>query len=471
MKHLHFIGIGGIGMSGLASWCRTLDIKVTGSDRDASKTENAHILSPLKAQGIEIFPQDGSFIRSGKPDFLIYSSAIESDNPDFAAAPEIGHMHRSALLAELIKRTENVSGIAVAGSCGKSTVTAYMSEALARCGDDAGFLNGAISKRCVSDLSIGNFHAGKGKFFVFEADESDKSLVNYAPDYAIILNMGTDHYSKEELAKVFAQFLNKVKKGAVLEKSVYEAVKPHLTTPPPALKIFSAVPGEGAELFVSDYRVTVTEERKALPQAEFNNALSLRLPAPGRHTAANALAVYAMLEMLGFPTETAVNAVEHFDGIRRRNDCAGFTTAGVPVYDDYAHNPEKIGSCLKTLSEITPGRIFTIFQPHGFGPLGFFRDELFNTLEETLKAGDTFFMLPPFYAGGTSSFKPTSQEVIADWKSRSAAPERYHFADDRDMVRQMLFEKTLPGDLIVIMGARDNSLSLYARSFCRELNA
>jgi UDP-N-acetylmuramate--alanine ligase len=116
-------------------------------------------------------------------------------------------------------------------------------------------------------------------------------------------------------------------------------------------------------------------------------------------------------------------------------------------------------------------QIFTIFQPHGFGPLGFFRDELFNTLEETLKEGDTFFMLPPFYAGGTSSFKPTSQEVIADWKSRSAAPERYHFADDRDMVRQMLLEKTLPGDLIVIMGARDNSLSLYARSFCREHNA
>ena len=89
MKHLHFVGIGGIGMSGLASWCRSLNIKVTGSDRDSGKAENNHILAPLRAQGIEIFPQDGSFINAGKPDFLIYSSAIEADNPDFIAAGNI----------------------------------------------------------------------------------------------------------------------------------------------------------------------------------------------------------------------------------------------------------------------------------------------------------------------------------------------------------------------------------------------
>ena len=366
---------------------------------------------------------------------------------------------------------KDVSGIAIAGSCGKSTVTAFMSEALANCGDDAGFLNGAISKRYISDRSIGNFHAGKGRFFVFEADESDKSLVNYAPDYAIILNMGTDHYSKDELARVFACFLDKVKKGAVLEKEVFEAVKPHLTTPPPAIKVFSGTPGSKAEFFVSDYRVTVTEDKKALPQAVFNNTISIDLPAPGRHTAANALAIFAMLEMLGFAPEQAKNAIEHFDGIRRRNDCAGLTASGVPVYDDYAHNPEKIGSCLNTLSEITPGRIFTIFQPHGFGPLGFFRDELLKTLEETLKEGDAFYMLPPFYAGGTSSFKPTSQEVIADWKNSSKHPERYTFADDRDKLREELLEKSSPGDLIVIMGARDNSLSVYARSFCSDSKA
>lgn len=470
MKHLHFIGIGGIGMSGLASWCRSLDWHITGSDRDSGKAENAHILSPLQAQGIEIFPQDGSYIRSGEPDFLVYSSAIEEGNPDFAAAPNVKRLHRSALLSELLNNANGTSAIAIAGSCGKSTVTAYMSEALANCGDDASFLNGAISKRYVSSSSIGNFHHGTGKYFVFEADESDKSLVNYTPDYAIILNMGTDHYSKEELAEVFGKFLNNVKKGAVLEAEVYEAVKPHLNNPSLRIRTFSAEKTSGCGCFLSDYRIDLSGAHPR-PTAEFNNSDQVLLPAPGRHTAANALAVSAMLEMLGFSRESALKGIERFDGIRRRNDQVGVTEKDIPVYDDYAHNPEKIASCLKTLAEITAGRVFTVFQPHGFGPLGFFRDELLETLEKTLRQGDEFYMLPPFYAGGTSSFKPTSQEVIAQWKELSKHPDAYTFSADRETLRETILKKALPGDLIVIMGARDNSLSLYARSFCKASQA
>ena len=466
MKHLHFIGIGGIGMSGLAAWCRALGMKVTGSDRDAGKSENAHILGPLKKQGAVIFPQDGSYAVSGRPDALVYSSAIEEDNPDFAAGGGIPRLHRSKLLAELLASLKTCSGIAVAGSCGKSTVTAYMAEALANCGEDPGFLNGAISKRFVSDDSVGNFHTGAGRYFVFEADESDKSLLNYTPDYAILLNMGTDHYSREELARVFAAFLNRVRKGAVVEREVYESVKTMLANPGLKLRVFDKGPFPGSDCFVSAYGLAENASGQLIPHAVFNGGSQVKLPAPGAHTAANALAVAAMLEMLGFEKTAALKALERFDGIRRRNDLAGLTAAGVPVYDDYAHNPEKISSCLKTLREITRGRIFAVFQPHGFGPLGFFRDELFTVLESVLREGDRFFMLPPFYAGGTSKFKPTSQEVIADWHARSASPERLAFAGDREQLRAGILKESLPGDLIVIMGARDNSLSLYARSFC-----
>ncbi|MBR7140471.1 MAG: hypothetical protein IKD44_13145 [Lentisphaeria bacterium] len=470
MKHLHFVGIGGIGMSGLASWCRSLNIKVTGSDRDSGKAENNHILAPLRAQGIEIFPQDGSFINAGKPDFLIYSSAIEADNPDFIAAGNIERLHRSRLLDLLLKKLDDRAPVAIAGSCGKSTVTAYLSEALANCGCDAGFLNGAISKRYVKEDSIGNFHSGTGKFFVFEADESDKSLLNYSPDYAIILNMGTDHYSKEELAEVFGSFLNRVRKGAVIEKEVFDAVKPFFNNPQLQLKVFSGSPLSQADHCVTNYSVS-SANGKLQPQAEFDSCCKVALPAPGVHTAANALAIFAMLELLGVPRGEALKGIERFDGIRRRNDCVGVTDHGLPVYDDYAHNPEKIASCIRMLSEITSGRIFTVFQPHGFGPLGFFRDELLVTLEKTLRPGDRFFMLPPFYAGGTSSFKPTSQEVIAQWKKSSSVPERYHYAEERKELRNIILAETRPGDLIVIMGARDNSLSLYARSFCSSAHA
>ena len=471
MKSLHFVGIGGIGMSGLASWCRALGYKVSGSDRDAGKSENAHILSPLKAQEITIFPQDGSFMTAGAPDAIVYSSAIEEDNPDFAAAGNIERLHRSRLLDLLLKECDSRCTIAVAGSCGKSTVTAYLSEAIANCGSDAGFLNGAISKRYVSAGSIGNFHAGSGKHFVFEADESDKSLLNYSPDYAVILNLGTDHYSKEELAGVFGAFLNNVKKGAVVEREVFEAVKPFLKNPALQLEVFSQTPSPESNYHLSGYTVSRHSDGTLSPVAEFNGCHKVALPAPGVHTGANALAIFAMLNMLGFPRETSLKAVESFDGIKRRNDCAGVTEKGVPVYDDYAHNPEKIASCIKMLSDITSGRIFTVFQPHGFGPLGFFRDELLETLEKTLRQGDHFFMLPPFYAGGTSSFKPTSEEVIAQWKSIASSPERYHFSDDRESLRTHILSETGPGDLIVIMGARDNSLSLYARSFCKAAQA
>ena len=471
MKHLHFVGIGGIGMSGLASWCRTLGYKVSGSDRDAGKSENAHILSPLKAQGITIYPQDGSYAKEGMPDALVFSSAIEEDNPDFKAGAGLERLHRSQLLSKLVTSLSSRQGIAVAGSCGKSTVTAFLSEALLHCGQDAGFLNGAISKRYITPSSIGNFHEGTGDHFVFEADESDKSLVNYAPDYALLLNMGTDHYSKEELARVFGAFLNRVKKGAVIEKEVYTAVKPFLDNPDLKIKVFSAEPSQEADYFLSGYTITQSEQGKLQPKASFSNGSQVCLPAPGRHTAANALAIFALLEMLGIPGPEALKAVETFDGIRRRNDCVGLTEKKVPVYDDYAHNPEKIASCVRMLSEITQGRLFILFQPHGFGPLGFFRDELFETLERTLKEKEMFFMLPPFYAGGTSSFKPTSQEVIAQYKEKASAPEKYHFAEDREALRTYVLAEAQKGDLIVVMGARDNSLSLYARSFCKDSQA
>ena len=468
MRHLHFIGIGGIGMSGLAAWCRALGMKVTGSDRAAAKAENAAIFTPLKNQGIVIFPQDGSYIAEGSPDALVYSSAIEEDNPDFLAGKGIKRLHRSALLAELLSGPGESCGIAVAGSCGKSTVTAYMAEALANCGAAPGFLNGAVSKRFVSENSVGNFHMGAGKYFVFEADESDKSLLNYTPDYAILLNMGTDHYSKEELAQVFASFLNRVRKGAVVEREVWEAVREYLDNPKLRLQVFDRSDRPGSDCRVSAYRLEEDPSGRLSPHGVFNGKFDVALPAPGAHSAANALAVFAMLKMLGFEEKNALKALERFDGIRRRNDLAGLTASGIPVYDDYAHNPEKIGSCLTTLGEMTRGRLFAVFQPHGFGPLGFFRDELFTELESILRPGDRFFMLPPYYAGGTSSFKPTSQEVIADWRSRPVPPERYSFASDREELRRTILEAVRPGDTIVIMGARDNSLSFYARSFCRH---
>ena len=208
MKHLHFIGIGGIGMSALAAMFREHGWRVTGSDRAADRPENRRIFDALKLQGIDVFPQDGSYLAAGRPDYLVCSTAIEEDNPDLAAGVGIERLHRSRLLAMALGSLlpAECRTVAVTGSCGKSTVTAYVAEALTNLGADPGCLNGALSKRFAGGRFAGNYRPGGGKFFVFEADESDKSLLNYGADYAVILNLGTDHYDRDELVRVFGAY-------------------------------------------------------------------------------------------------------------------------------------------------------------------------------------------------------------------------------------------------------------------------
>ena len=459
---LHFIGIGGIGMSGLAAMALDLGFQVTGSDRGADKPENQRIFSALKKQGIQIYPQNGSFAQDGLPDFLVYSTAIEEDNPDFLAANGTPRLHRSALLEKLMQSLEGKRTIAVTGSCGKSTVTAYLAEALYNLELDPACLNGALSKRFKSDVFAGNYRPGSGSFFVFEADESDKSLLNYQVDYAVILNIGTDHYSKEELAEVFGKFLNNVRCGAVLSAEVYSAIKEFIPEKLP-VSVFYSEAEKDKKFALENYFI---RDRRA--HAVFAGCGELALPLTGRHNALNALAIYTLLDMLGINKEDCLKALPRFDGIFRRTDFAGHTPQGAMVFDDYAHNPEKIISCLDTMREISGGgRIFAVFQPHGFGPLGFMRDALFLNLEKALSAEDRFILLEPYYAGGTTSFKPTSAEVMTDWLSRAARKENYLTHSGRETLSLWLKEHARQGDIIVIMGARDNSLSDYALSLTK----
>ena len=456
---LHFIGIGGIGMSGLAAMAYHLGFEVTGSDRGADKPENQRIFSALKKQGITIYPQDGSFAGNGLPDYLVYSTAIEESNPDFLAAADVPRLHRSALLEKLMSTLEGKETIAVTGSCGKSTVTAYLAEALFNLGQEPSCLNGALSKRFKSSDFAGNFRPGEGKYFVFEADESDKSLLNYQVDYAVILNIGTDHYSKEELAEVFGKFLGNVRKGAILSDDVFAAVKDFI---PPELAVEIFYPEAGADRAFALQDYSVSEGRA---HAVFSGCGKLTLPLTGRHNALNALAIFALLDLLGFEHDAVLKSLERFDGIFRRTDFAGKTSGGALVYDDYAHNPEKIISCLNTMREMGGKRIFAIFQPHGYGPFGFMREVLFQELEKFLQSGDRFILLEPYYAGGSTSFKPSAAEVFADWSSRASRKENYLTFADRNEAKTLLASQAVSGDIIVVMGARDNSLSDYAASF------
>ena len=444
---IHFIGVGGIGMSALAQFFAANGYEVSGSDRAAEKKENQAIIKPLKAQGIKIFPQDGSFIKSVQPDCLIYSTAIEDGNPDFIAAPEIPRLHRAAALAETINLNNEQISIAVTGSCGKTTVTAWLAEALYNLDADPSCLNGGLINSFRTPDCAGNFRDGHGKYFVFEADESDKSLLVYKADYVLILNMGTDHYSKEELVDVFATFAAKAEKGLILEQEVFDLIQDRL---PKNLDVI---------IFDKDvygYRIV---DDKAWVQI---NEIEIALPIFGKHNAFNAAAVLTTLTKLGYDNDSAQKAIENFNGVWRRFDYAGRTAEGGVVYDDYAHNPEKIASCIRAAQEVSSGKVIAVFQPHGFKPLGFMYEPLFQELENILRPYDEFIMLSPFYAGGTSSFKPTSEEVIRLYKGNSK--KKYSCCVSRLELTEYLKTTVQSNDIILIMGARDNSLSDYAKS-------
>ncbi|OGV36230.1 MAG: hypothetical protein A2020_12585 [Lentisphaerae bacterium GWF2_45_14] len=450
----HLAGIGGIGMSGLAQMLRASGSEVSGSDRALNNPENKRIFDSLRRQGIKLFEQDGSFIKSVKPDFIIYSTAIENDNPDFAAGAAVTKVHRASALASAMLQGEKQSLIAVTGSCGKTTVSAWAAESLFRAGSDPSFLTGGLVNRFVSSDCAGNYRNGFGGYFVFEADESDKSLTAYSSDYAMILNIGTDHYSKEELVDVFNKFLSNVRVGAVVERDVLEKLDKNITGKL-KIKTFSQNEGGNADWNYSDYK-TVNGKIEALLNGKFR----INLPAPGRHTAANAAAIAALMDLMGYPVGKAVEKLQEFKGVWRRFDFAGKMPSGAKVFDDYAHNVEKIVSCLTAAREITQGGLNILFQPHGYGPLGFMRDELFKALEENLTEKDRFIMLPVFYAGGTSSFKPTSADVIEDFASKGT--KKYLCAESRNHAAELL-RSSGAGDTVVVMGARDNSLSDFAR--------
>ena len=444
---IHFVGVGGIGMSALAQLFAAHGCEVSGSDRGAEQKENQALIAPLKAQGIKIFPQDGSFIKTVEPDCLVYSTAIEDDNPDFTASPGIPRIHRAVALAAAISMNDEQISIAVSGSCGKTTVTAWLAEALYNLDTDPTCLNGGLISSFKTSDCAGNYRHGKGKYFVFEADESDKSLLVYRADYVIIMNVGTDHYSKEELLEVFATFAANAKKGVILEQKVFQLIKNRIPENLLVLVFDTAI---------CDYRIVDGEARAKI------NDIEITLPVCGKHNAFNAAAVLATLSVLGYDNKSARDAVEKFNGVWRRFDCAGRTKFGATIYDDYAHNPEKIASCIQAAQEIASGKVFAVFQPHGFGPLGFMRDGLLTELEKVLRPEDEFILLQPFYAGGTSSFKPTSEEVVESYQQTGT--KKYSSCESRLKLTKYLQSVARNGDVILIMGARDNSLSNYAES-------
>ena len=450
---LFLVGIGGIGMSGLAQLLNYAGYEVAGSDRAITAPENQELFDYLRSQGIQLFPQDGSGVRTFRPEMLIASSAVEKGNPDFIEGIPV--LHRAQALAQALENYRPEARlIAVAGSCGKTSTTGWIANALASLGQSVLMVNGGYNIIPGNDSIPGNFHCTgeRPQWLVAEVDESDKSLVNFESDYAVVLNIGNDHYDEQELRRVFAQFLSRARRGIVLQDALKDIA-------PASTQCRIALFGNGDEkdcVSPLDYRCD--EAGISFETRQFG---TIHTQQYGRHSAQNACAVLALLSLLGLdrPPMELARALFSYRGVRQRFELMG-SLNGIPLINDYAHNPEKIEAARSTARERYGTPLLAVFQPHGYGPLGFMRQALVETLSRLLSKEDVFIMLPVYYAGGTTSFTPSSDDIVADLQKAGVNA----IAADRAKAAEMI--RATPAKAVLVMGARDRSL----RDWTRELN-
>ena len=453
-------GIGGSGMLPLALILRAQGAHVSGSDRALDQGRMPEKFAFLRTQGIALFAQDGSGV-TDPAQTVVASAAVEDTIPDVAKAREIGAplMLRAELLAALFNAAPFAIGIA--GTSGKSTTTGMAGWMLKALGRDPTVMNGAVMKNFAdADRPFASALVGQGGIFVSEVDESDGSIARYGPRIAVVNNISLDHKSMDELRALFADFIAKAQTAVLNLDNAETAALIARAKDAVSFSLHDAK----ADFFARN--IAPAPDGIAFDLQARSKILNVRLAVPGRHNVANALAALATVEAAGVPLDDAAQALSRFSGIKRRLDVVG-TENGVTVIDDFAHNPDKIAATLATLHDF-PGRLLVLFQPHGFGPLKKMRDEFIAAFAHDLAADDVLVMPEPVYYGGTTDRSVSSADIA---QGIAASGRRAQAFATREDCGEALLALARPGDRIVIMGARDDTLSGFAAGLLVRLRS
>ena len=456
-----FSGIGGSGMLPLASILRASGAKVAGSDRSLDAGRTPHKFDYLRSLGIQLFPQDGSGLQPGMT--LVTSAAVEDNVPDVVRAKELGltHLTRPQFLAKLLNSAQR--SVAVGGTSGKSTVTGMIGWILHACHRQPTVMNGAVMKNFVTPSApFASALVGDPELFVSEVDESDGSIALYRPEIAVLTNISLDHKEMDELRSLFAHFLNSARK-AVLNLDDPET-RALAGTIPAEKCVGYGFDSPGAQFMGKNLQLEADGVAFALESEGERH--EVRLAVPGRHNASNALAAIAAARLLGVRIEDAVSAIGRFEGLRRRLERVG-EAGGVTVIDDFAHNPDKIGATLATM-RAQPGRLLIMFQPHGYGPLAKMGEPLAQSFADGMAPDDRLYLPDPVYHGGTVE-RTRGSDWLAD-EVRGRGKHADHIPE-RPKIGDALVAEARPGDRILIMGARDDTLIEFARELVERLGA
>jgi UDP-N-acetylmuramate--alanine ligase len=442
LGRVHFVGIGGAGMSGIARILLARDVPVSGSD-----AKDSAVLAALRALGADVHVgHDAAHLADLAPgDTVVVSSAVRESNPELGAARAAGLrvLHRSQALAAVMAGRR---AVAVAGTHGKTTTTAMVTVALQHCGADPSFAIGG-------ELTEGgaNAHDGSGDVFVAEADESDGSFLLYRPLVAIVTNVEPDHLdhygTPEAVEAAFDAFCDSVRPGGVIVACADD--------PGAARMVTRARERRAGDVTVLTYGVAEGADTGVEIGADGTLQLSggpvtarLRLQVPGRHNALNAAAAWTAVVALGFDGGVAAEGLAGFTGTRRRFETRG-VAGGVAVVDDYAHHPTEVAAVLRAARDVVNGgRVLAVFQPHLYSRTRIFGAEF----GAALGLADEVVVMD-VYAAREDPEPGVSGRLVA--AAVPLPPGRVAYVPSWSAVAAEVAGRARPGDLVLTIGAGD----------------
>ena len=436
--HVHFIGIGGISMSGLAEILLEKGFTISGSD-----SKESDLTDILTSKGATIFyGQKAENIIPGIQ-LVVYTAAIHEDNPEFAEAKaqQLPMLSRAQLLGQIMDNYEK--SIAVAGTHGKTTTTSMISEILMAAKADP-----TISVGGILPSIGGNLRVGASSVFVSEACEYTNSFLNFRPKYSIILNVEAEHLDffkdLDDIRHSFRKFAgNTLADGATIingEISNYEELTHNL---PQEIITY------GFDSSFDFYATDVTYNEKACPAFTVmhhdKKVADIQLSVPGRHNASNALAAVALAVTMGLDTDAIVRGLDAFGGANRRFQYKG-TVDGVTVIDDYAHHPTEIRATLSAAENYPHQRLVLVFQPHTYSRTKAFLDDF----ADVLSMADVVVLADIFAAREQNTYGVSSKDILTRLKAKGT--EAYYFPSFEE-IEKFLLKKCVNGDLLITMGA------------------
>ena len=445
IKQVHFIGVGGVGMSGIARVAHDQGMQVSGSDIKESR-----YTTQLREAGITVFiGQKAENIPEGDP-VVVISTAILENNPELIEARRRGLeiWHRAQMLAHL---GVGLDTLAVAGTHGKTTTSSMLASALDALGADPTFLIGGIVRAYGT-----NAHSGTGDHYVVEADESDKSFTYLSPKAVLVTNIEADHLDHyKDLDEIYDKFHDFM--GLVPEDGVIVACgdEPHVVeiARSEGRRMYTYGFNEGCDVRITSYEPHGIGSRYTAVMPDGTQVEGAIKQNPGRHNVLNATGVVTLLWALGFDAAKVAQALSGFAGVRRRFDLVG-EVGGVTVVDDYAHHPTEIAATISAAAGLGYKHVHVLFQPHRYSRAPLFTQVLHDEFGAAFDKADSVTFMDVYPAGEAPVPGVSGKTFLNVVLEHEGHPQADFVAHRVDVVPHLM-DKLQPGDLVITMGAGD----------------